>query len=98
MRMVLIFGLAFTFILSIDARADEITPCQVHVILFVPADVKPTTECQQQHRSNRRLRRIVPAARVQTVGPQEHRHAISPFGGWSRRGDHDARNGKDGEL
>ena len=29
-------------------RADDKSPCQVHLILFVPADVDPPTRCQQR--------------------------------------------------
>lgn len=48
MRQTLIVACAFLFSASIDALADDAAPCQVHVILFVPADVKPPTDYQQR--------------------------------------------------
>lgn len=47
MRQALIACLLF-FMTSIDARAVDAKPCQVHVILFVPSDVLPPLGYQQR--------------------------------------------------
>src|SRR5687768_5264432 len=46
MKPALIIAWALLLIPSLHARADDAPPCQVHVILFIPSDVKPPTACQ----------------------------------------------------
>jgi hypothetical protein len=36
-----ISGWAFLFLAPAATLADDVAPCQVHVVLFVPADVRP---------------------------------------------------------
>lgn len=48
MRTTLILGLVLTVSLQTDVRAEDLSACQVHVILFVPADVTTPTGCQQR--------------------------------------------------
>ena len=48
MRSTLISGWVLLFIASMDVSADGAAPCQVHVILFVPSDVKPPIAYQQR--------------------------------------------------
>lgn len=48
MRAALIFACVFLLIASIDALADDAAPCQVHVILFVPADARSPAGYQQR--------------------------------------------------
>lgn len=47
MRATLTFGCAFLLIAPINAMASTPSPCQVHLILFVPADVRPPTILDQ---------------------------------------------------
>jgi hypothetical protein len=48
LRAALIFACVFLFLASFDAPVGGATPCQVHVILFVPADVRPPAGYQQR--------------------------------------------------
>jgi hypothetical protein len=48
MRSALIFAGVLLSSSSIDALAADAAPCQVHVVLFVPADVAPPTRYQQR--------------------------------------------------
>jgi hypothetical protein len=42
------FTWVFLLVASVHAASDDATPCQVHVILFVPADVAPPKAYQQR--------------------------------------------------
>ena len=46
MRKVLFFGCLLMLLDAVEARAEKVAPCQVHVILFVPADVQPPADYQ----------------------------------------------------
>jgi hypothetical protein len=76
MRATLIFGWLFALLVGTSALADGTRPCQVHVILFVPAEVKPPTGHQQ------RLDQIVDYAEAffrRELKRWGHEKAVMPF-------------------